>query len=188
MTSRLLPFLSLIAAIGIFFAYVSPLWNGRIAQATQAITEDDKALASAAAYVKRQNELAAEAAAIDPAALARLETFLPDSVNNVGLVLDLDALAERAGLALSSADVSAVNDQETGAGGAGAPIAAGESIDPVGTVDLTLAAKGTYDALQQFLQGVELSARLLDVTDLSVTGSDTGVYEYEMTIRLYWLR
>ncbi|HEY4522845.1 MAG TPA: hypothetical protein VJK73_00525 [Candidatus Paceibacterota bacterium] len=183
MTSRLLPFLALVAAVGIFFAYVNPLWNGAIAQAKAAIAEDDRALASAAQYVKRQNELAAQASAIDPVALARLETYLPDSVDNVGLVLDLHALADRSGLSLESVDVAG------GSSGASASLAAGTAAaDPVGTIDLTLAATGTYEDLNTFLAGVELSARLLDMRELSVAGSDTGVYDYTMTLRLYWLR
>lgn len=183
MTSRLLPFLALVAAVGIFFAYVNPLWNGDIAAAKAAIKQDDQALASAEQYVKRQNELAAQAAAIDPIALARLETYLPDSVDNVGLVLDLNALADRTGLALASVDVAG------GSSGASASVAAGTtSGDPVGTIDLTLEAKGTYEALNAFLAGAELSERLLDARDITVAGSDTGVYDYKMTLRLYWLR
>ena len=58
----------------------------------------------------------------------------------------------------------------------------------MGTIDLTLAATGTYEDLNTFLAGVELSARLLDMRELSVAGSDTGVYDYTMTLRLYWLR
>jgi hypothetical protein len=42
--------------------------------------------------------------------------------------------------------------------------------------------------MQTFLTGIEKSARLLDVQDILVTGSDTGVYTYQMTMRLYWLR
>ena len=173
-----MPFLSIVAAIGIFFAYLSPLWNGEIAQTKAAIAQNDQALASAAQYEKRQNELAAQAAAIDPAALARLEIFLPDSVDNVGVILDLNALAARSGLAIASVDVA----------GGDAEAAVVDGGEPVGTIDMTLSAKGTYDALLAFLAGVELSARLLDMRDLVVTGSDTGVYEYGMTLRLYWLR
>ena len=199
MTSRLLPFICLVAAVGIFFAYVNPLWNGKIASAKAAIASDNQALDSAAAYVKRENELAAQMNAIDPASLAHLKTFLPDSVDNVGLTLDLNALAARSGLTLSSIDVANAG-ANSGTGGApastqpaamGAPasgVTVGGGTDPVGTVDMTVAAKGTYGALQSFLKGVELSQRLLDVTDLTVTGSDSGLYTYQMTLRLYWLR
>jgi hypothetical protein len=52
-----------------------------------------------------------------------------------------------------------------------------------------MAASGSFSALQAFLHGVEQSARLLDLRSLTVQGSDTGgVYKYQMTIRLYWLR
>ena len=58
----------------------------------------------------------------------------------------------------------------------------------IGSVDLTLTATGTYKAFRTFLSGIERSARMLDVIRVSVRGSDTGVYAYSMTIRLYWLR
>lgn len=185
MTSRLLPFFSLVLAVGIFFGYVSPLWNGKVADAKAAIADDNKALEAAERYVERQNQLATERAAIDPTALARLEKFLPDSVDNVGMILDLDALGTRAGLALTSIDAtnSSTASQATGASGASVV-----PNDPIGTVDLTIDATGTYSALQAFLDGVERSERLLDVRDITVTGSNTGIYAYHLTLRLYWLR
>ena len=183
MTSRLLPFLSLVAAVGIFFAYINPLWTGQIAQEKAAIASDDQALASANQFVKRENELATQMNAIDPSALSRLETFLPDSVDNVGLILDLNALAARSGVEIDSVDVA-------GQGGTASAQAAAvtDGSGPVGSIDMLISAKGTYDALVKFLQGVELSERLLDVTDLTVNGSTNGVYTYQMSIRIYWLR
>ena len=185
MTNRLLPLLSLVLAVGLFFGYVSPVWNGKIASAKAAIADDNRALDSARRYVERQNQLAAERDAIDPAALARLEIFLPDSVDNVGIILDLNALGTRSGLALSSIDVANSSEQSGNPGSDVSPVIPS---NPVGTVDLTLSATGTYSALQAFLEGVERSARLLDVQDVTVAGSNTGVYDYHLTLRLYWLR
>jgi len=183
MTSRLLPFFSLMLAVGIFFSYVSPVWSGDVANAKAAIADDNKALESAKRYVARQNELAAERDAIDPAALARLEKFLPDSVDNVGMILDLDALGTRAGLALTSIDATNSSTASSQEGGV-----ASVTNDPIGTIDLTMDAGGTYGALQDFLDGVERSQRLLDVREITVTGSNTGIYDYHIILRLYWLR
>ena len=61
------------------------------------IASDNKALAAAITYATQQNELAAARNAIDPADLNRLVAFLPSSVDNVGLILDLNALAARSG-------------------------------------------------------------------------------------------
>lgn len=183
MTSRILPFFSFVLALGLFFAYTAPLWTGAVAASKAAIAQDTTALASAKHYVARENELAQQRDAIDPTALARLATFLPDSVDNVGLILDIDALAAHSGLALASIDVA-----NSSAGGQNAVSADGTTPGPIGTIDLTLAATGTYNALQTFLAGVERSERLLDVRDITVKSAATGVYTYQVTLRLYWLR
>lgn len=183
MNNRLLPLFALLVALGIFFAYVNPTWNGSIAATKAAIASDEAALAAASAYTAQQNALASARNAIDPANLARLATFLPDSVNNVGLILDLNALAARSGLSLANIDVVTATAR---ASVPGALPAAG--INPVGSVNLSLSAVGSYAALKAFLVGIERSARILDVQDIVVKGSDTGVYNYQMKLRLYWLR
>lgn len=189
MNSRILPALALMLAIGIFFAYVNPTWSGAIAATNAAIALDDEALAAADQYAKQQNALASARAEISQENLARLSTFLPDSVDNVGLILNLNALAARSGLSLANIDVltdTSNTVQNTSGATAGARSAAAKN--PVGSINLSLSAVGTFTALQAFLHGVERSARLLDVQDLVVKGSDTGVYSYQMTLRLYWLR
>ena len=183
MNNRILPLAALLAAIGIIFFYVAPTWSGSIAETKAKIASDDEALRAATEYAEHQNELAAKRNAIDLGSLERLATFLPDSVDNVGIILDLNALAARSGLSLVNVDVTSDSgsaDTRT----KGIPV--GQS--PVGSVDLALSAVGPYAALQTFLAGVEQSVRLLDVRDIVVKGSDTGVYNYQLQLRLYWLR
>jgi hypothetical protein len=185
MNSRVLPLIALAAAIGIFFAYVNPTWSGPVAAARDAIALDDSALAAAKEYAARQNELSAERANIDPESLERIMTLLPDSVDNVGLILDVNALAARSGISLSNIDVATADGgAKSGAQGA-LPIA---TANPIGSINLSLTALGTFAAFQTFMDGIERSARLLDVQDIVVKGSDTGVYTYQVTLRLYWLR
>ena len=187
MSTRVLPTLALMISVGIFFAYVRPVWSGPITETKAAIQSNKKALVAASAYKMRESELAAARDSIDPANLARLATFLPDSVDNVGLILNINALAARSGILLSNIDVAANNSAASGDTNAdGTPSIA--SVDPIGSIDLSLSATGSYASLQAFLKGIEKSARLLDIREILVTGSDTGVYTYRMTMRLYWLR
>ncbi len=181
--NRILPLFALMVAIGIFFGYVRPAWTVTIAATKDAIASDEQALAAASTYTARQNTLADARNAIDPANLERLAVFLPDSVDNVGLILDLNALAARSGLSISNIDVT-TNAAATPAAGT-LPAA---HANPTGSIDLSISAVGTYGALQSFLMGVEKSERLLDVRDIVVRGSDTGVYNYQMKLRLFWLR
>jgi len=185
MSDRIIPMFAFLAAIGIFFSYIHPTWTGAIAETRASIVANDEALEAASAYTAQQNALAAARNAIDPANLERLSIFLPDSVDNVGLILDLNALASRSGIVLSNIDVATETSSANTTSRAAAP---GARVDPVGSVDLTLSAVGTYSALQTFLMGIERSARILEVRDLTVRGSDTGVYGYQMKIRLFWLR
>ena len=180
MKSNFLPIIAFLAAIGIFFVYVSPTWSGSIATTKAAIKSDNQALDAVKKYIAQENELATKRSQIDPQDLARLSVFLPDSVDNVRLILDLNALAAHTGLSLSS-----INVAKNAMSGSTAEVDSGGS--PVGAVDLSLSAVGTYTAFQRFLTGVEKSERLLDVKDLTMTGSDTGVYTYQMNLRLYWL-
>ena len=184
--NRVLQLFALVVAIGIFFIYIRPTWSGSIADTKAAIASDDHALKAAGEYAAQQNELASARNEIDPTNLTRLSTLLPDSVDNVVLILDLNALAARSGLSLSNIDViaGATNSKEVAASGALSAL----DTNPLGSIDLSLSAIGTYAALQSFLVGVEKSARLLDIRDVVVKGSDTGVYIYLMTLSLYWLR
>ncbi len=180
MNSRVLPALALILSVGIFFVYVKPTWSGPLKETKVAIVNYEQALVAADEYKKKQNALTSARNAIDQENLNRLSVFLPDSVDNVSLILDINALAARSGLSLANIDV-VINDSTTGNDGIG-------KANPVGSVDLSLSAIGTYSALQAFLVGIEKSARLLDVLDITVNGSETGVYNYKMIMRLYWLR
>lgn len=186
MNSRILPAVALLIAVGIFFVYVNPTWTGSIRTARATIKNSDQAIAAAEQYTARQNQLAAERDAIDPAQLAALSTFLPDSVDNVQLIIDLNALAARSGLSVADIDVVADAFGESSAESDTGAI--GTDSSPVNSVDLSLSASGTFAALQTFLKGIEKSARLLDVQDLVVQGSETGIYNYQMTMHLYWLR
>jgi len=180
MNGRTLPILALLVAAGIFFGYVHQMWTGEISATKAAIASDDKALAAASEYGSQQNELASARNAIDQVSMDRLTVLLPDSVDNVGLILDLNALAARNGISISNIDVMAdTKPADT------TPLS---GKNPVGSIDLSLSAIGSYASLQNFLTDVEKSRRLLDVRDITIKGSDTGVYNYHMTLRLYWLR
>lgn len=185
MTNRIVPLFAFIIAIVIFFTYIEPTWTGSIAAAKAAIGTDNQTLQIAQNYSTEQDKLNSEKNAIDPANLTRLQAFLPDSADNVGIILDLNALAAHSGIVLSKVDVAANSNGSSNTAAANSGNVVQNSIN---SVDLSVSAIGTFAALQTFLASIEQSERLLDVQKLSVTGSDTGVYSYDMTLRLYWLQ
>jgi len=182
--NRFFPVVALIIAIGLFFGYINPTRTGFIAATKAQIDSYDAALEAAERFKERENELIIAKANIPSDGLARLETFLPDGVDNVQIILDLNTLAARSGVTLSDFDTTAPTGENT-------PTEIGfeqDSQGPVDSIELTISATGTYASFRSFLDGIESSLRLLDVVAVSVDDSATGVYTYDMTVRLYWLR
>ncbi|MBU6214587.1 type 4a pilus biogenesis protein PilO [Patescibacteria group bacterium] len=183
MNSRTLSIVAVIVALGIFFGYINPTLSGSIADTKTKIASDDKALAAASSFAAQVKRLTDAQNTIGSANLARLMLLLPDSVNNIGLILDLNALAAKSSISVSAIDVSPIAQASATVPGTGPGIQSPEQ-----SMDFSLTLVGTYSAFKTFLAGIEKSQRLLDVQDLSIQGSDTGVYTYKLKIRLYWLR
>jgi len=181
-----MPLLLIIFAIAVVFVYIRPTFGGPIADAKAKIESYSSALAAADRFQQKEAELTQSRAQIPPESLQRLQAFLPDGVNNVQLILDLDALAARSGVTLSNFNIEdASNDSSNNTSSGQLALAAS---GPVESLDLTMTATGSYGAFRTFLGGIEQSLRPLDVTSLHVKDSDTGVYSYDMTVRIYWLK
>ena len=172
----LIPIALVLISIGIYFLYISPTYNGSIATTQAQIAGYDSALTASAAYTTKENQLASERNAIPGDQLNRLGTFLPDSLDNVQMILDLDALAARSGLVLTNFSTTIPTPDSTQAKG------------NTSQVEIGVSATGSYAALQTFLLGIEHSLRLIDLISLGVKESDSGVYTYQMTFHLYSLQ
>lgn len=185
MIGRLLPVFLILIAIGIFAGYINPTYTGTILPLEAEIAQYNSTLSAAADFNKKEAQLAADRAAIPADSITRLEAFLPDGVDNVQLILDLNALAARSGVQLSNFSIkdSAASNGITSGGNL--PLESGAKATD--SLDLSVTAVGTYSAFRTFLAGAELSLRPLDVVQLTVTPSATGVYTYNMTFRIYWL-
>lgn len=200
--SRLIPVLLIIGAIGLFIGYTQPTYNGSVVALKGEIENLDSALQAARQFRQKEAQLTQQRSELSQEQLGRLEAFLPDNVDNVQLIVDLNSLAARSGVQLSEFNI--VGD-ETGSNAtpAGtAPLTAGtepqqapsgstlalQSSEPTDSLELSVSATGSYAAFRTFLAGVEQSLRPLDVIELSVQDSATGVYTYDITFRLYWLR
>ena len=196
----------------IFFAFTKPTYDST--QAIQAqITQYNAALDKATKLQTLKQTLLSRYNSFDPADLARLQTMLPDQVNNIGLILDLDTLANQYGLSLanvgiaSSASGSGSSGQSTsGGGGNTTPI--GTLATPYESLDVTFTIHCTYAQFIQYITSLETSLRIVDLVGLSVSGGgiaanssapslalvsatssgDTNVYTFDVTLRTYWLK
>jgi hypothetical protein len=195
--SRLIPIVAILFAIGLFLLYIRPTYSGVIHDTQQQIASYDQALVAADRFQAKEAQLTQARSQIPPESLARLNAFLPDGVDNVQLILDMDALAARSGITLSdfntqnsNSPASAPQTNASTPAQINQPIPTGAALtssSPVDSLSLTFKATGTYSSFRNFLSGMENSLRPLDVMNLDVTQSANGVYTYGMTVRIYWL-
>lgn len=184
MTSRILPVVIILIALGLFFGYVHPTYTGSVAELRTEIRSYDSALEAADAYREREAELLAEKNAIPAEGLARIEAFLPDGVDNVQLILDLNALADRTDMLLSDFDITEVDQDFDETNPERIPLASDGLVE---AIELSVSGVGSYESFKTFLDGVEWSLRPLDLVELNISQSDTGIYNYDMHFRIYWL-
>jgi Tfp pilus assembly protein PilO len=57
-----------------------------------------------------------------------------------------------------------------------------------GTVGISFSVTASYDNFQNFLTDLEKSLRLVEITDLSVNGNNTGLYDFSVGLKTYWLK
>lgn len=186
----LLTLVLLAGSIALFVMYTMPTYDS--ARETQVkITEYDSALSKADELQRLKQQLLSRYNAFNPIDIDRLKKLLPDHVDNVRLVLDLDTLASKHGFALQNVVIDAQ----------GLTAGSGEETQVIGaerrtfdSLTLQFATTGTYPAFVDFMKALEGSLRIVDMVDLKMdpnlatTAQGEPSYRFDVTLRTYWLR
>lgn len=181
-------------AIGIFFMYTQPTYDAT--RSVQAEVEQyNQALNKAAELQQVKQALLTRYNSFNPEDLSRLQKLLPDHVDNVRLVLDLDSLAARHGMALQSVVISSPKGDSTEGTASGAIGTGRQKYD---SLTLRFSTRASYPAFVKFLEDIESSLRIVDLVSLNLSpettssASDTPtgepMYRYDITLRTYWLK
>jgi hypothetical protein len=192
MNEKLAPLGLIILAIGLAYFYIYPTYTDGIVAKQEQVATYSTALDAATKFTNNEKNLLAQSQNISASDLARLEWYMPDSIDKMRFVDSLNHLGITDGVALSGYSIAVA--PSSGAGTAAtssdaartpaSPNAAGAT----NSLDVGVTGVGTYDSFQALMLAIEQSAPILDVTQLSIKGTDTGVYTYSMNIRTYWLK
>ena len=179
----LLPIFFIIVSVVIFFAYIDGAYQD-IRQLRAEIAGYDEALKRSKELQAIRDTLLSRYNTFSQSQLDRIEKLLPDNIDNVRLVLEIDSIAARYGMRVSSIVVSSgATTQADGVVGPGT--------DTYNTVELSFRTAASYDDFMAFLRDLESSLRIVDVTSLAFSapdGIDADGYEYSLSIITYWLK
>lgn len=184
---NLLPIVLIVIAIGLFFLYISPAY-GQVETLMTQKSDYATALAKAADVGVLRDQLLTKYNSFSQDNLARLNTLVPDSVNTVKLVTDLNSVASAYGITISKVTVT---DQVADNGTSVSTDQTTSQRPPYNTTNVSFQFSATYPHLVQFLESLEKSLQVVDVTkvsfDVPEDGINTGVYDYTVGVQTYYL-
>jgi Tfp pilus assembly protein PilO len=181
----------LIIAVAIYFSYTQGVWND-INSPGGVVTQNaayQSAIASAQKLITLRDQAKSDYANISPADQDRLSKMLPTSVDNIRLIIDLNNLAAQHNLVFKDIKAS-VADQSNAATAPTQPTVPGAisiAIPKLDTVNVSFGVTATYSQFLSLMEDIESTLRIMDVTGLSVTSSDTGLYSFSVQITTYWV-
>lgn len=145
----------------------------------------DNALTKSKELIKVRDQLLTKRNALHIEDLQKLGKMLPDNVDNIRLIIDIDNMAAKRGIPLKNVTLGEISDSTT----ARDPLAVAESGSPVGSVALTFTVSTTYENLLALITDLEHSLRIVDIEEISfAVGEVSSVIDYTITVRTYWLR
>ena len=167
MIKRITPLLFFLVALGLFFLFIVPQYEIVRAKQQQIKILND-ALNNSKKVQAARDTLLTTYNSIGAVELDRLKKILPDNVDNVRLILELDRIATRNSMILQN-----VSTREDARGDAGA---FGPDDSSFGKIRLNFSLAGRYESLVSFLQQMEQSLRVVDVVALSFTRGRGDLY------------
>ncbi|MCC6290798.1 type 4a pilus biogenesis protein PilO [Candidatus Nomurabacteria bacterium] len=180
MKNFLLPLIVLIAAVAIFFSLSRPLLAD-IAVLRLEKAKLETGLDNARKLQEVRDELIKISREFPKEDLDRLNKMLPDNVDNVRLIIDINNLARGSGMSIRNIKIK--SDQ-----GGTDPQVIADSGQKKGAVTLAFSVAGPYANFEDFLQRLARSLRLVDVTDVSFSSNEKNFYEYSVELQTYWLK
>lgn len=182
MIRLLIPIIFIGTAIGLFVVYTNPTYQTIKGLQVQNNSYDE-ALTKAQKLRSLRDELLQKRNTITSSDLQKLSHVLPDNVDNIRLIIDVNHIAAQHNLILTNVDLGDLGQGQKSkpdAGGAG-------DGNQIGSVVIGFSITSDYDSLLSFLHDLEHSQRLLDIQKFSLTTSPTGQILLTLSVRTYWL-
>lgn len=180
MSRYIFPLLLILSALGIFLAGIKPMLAKIDSQKIEERTAK-LALENTTNLFEIQEALLEKYKVITPEDRVRLLKLVPDQVDNVRFIIDIDAVAGKFGMKIGNLQL------------AGDPAATDSSVigpdgKTYGTITLQFDITGSYGAVRAFLADLDSSLRLVDVDTVEFLAGDADKNKYTIKVRTYWLK
>jgi Tfp pilus assembly protein PilO len=185
------PIIMTIAAIGLFVVFTNPAYK-EISSLRTVQAAYDQALNNSQQLLKVRNDLMVKFNNLSLSDKDRLTKLMPDTVDNIRLIIDTQNIAIGHGMTLKDIKYDA-RAQSNATNTTTAPATPGQlaaSQKDYGTFELEFSVTGTYQNFLAFITDIEQSLRLVDIESVTFQAPEAGSanMKYVIRIRTYWLK
>jgi Tfp pilus assembly protein PilO len=181
----LTPIILILVSVGVFFFFIDPQ-KKELNVKLEEKNKNEVTMQKATELRVANGALNESYKKISKEERAKLSQILPDTVDNVRLILDINNIATKYGILLKGISISGGPADE------GKEVSRGTSASAAGqlygTIQLSFSFSASYDIFKLFVKDLEDSLRLVDITDISIGSSEGDFYNYSITLNTYWLR
>ncbi len=188
----------ILVSLGVFFFYIDPQYK-KVQQQQAEIAQNKKIIDIANKLNVRKEELSNKFNQISDEEKVELEKLLPDTVDNVRLIIDMNNIAEKFGIVVR--DIS-INTEDTKSGSKTVTsqksnfdgVLEENSIKyvdttKIGVISFSFSVSAKYEVFLEFLKQLENTLRLVDIRSIQVSrGAQSTFYDYRVTLDTYWLK
>ncbi len=183
----------IVLAIGLY-ATVTRAKIDEIKSVQAVNNEYSTALSNADKLIKVRDRVLEDFNKISEDDKTRIDKMIPNTVDNIRLIIDLDSIGNKHGVTLNNIRANA-NKTDSGSqvSGVKVPKTTGGyqnviSTPILDTVSVSFSVTASYSQFIDFLKDIEANLRIMDITKLTLTANDTGTYDFGVELRTYWLR
>ncbi len=187
------PAILILASLGLFFVYTNPTYKALGALHVKQAAYDE-ALTNSKKLLDIRNTISDKFNTISDDDKAKLMKLMPDNVDNIRLIIDIQSIARQYGMLPRDIKFDpASNAPAPSTAGSFGTQTAGQltaAKKDYGTFELEFSVAGTYENFTAFIRNLETSLRLVDIESIGFSSMQaTGnTYKYTIKIKTYWLK
>lgn len=177
---QLTPIILLIVSVGLYFTYIEPTFENVLALRGQE-TKFDQAKEDATRAIEVREKINTKYRNIDKEDIERLQKFLPNSVNNGQIILDIDKIASKYGIRLN--DIRFQDEKISSRNNVSAKT---ETLYK--PIIFKFKIETTYNNFLLFIKDMEKSLQLMDINEINVSVvEESNIVNFNLSIVLYAL-
>ena len=191
----ILPIILIGISITSFFLFIDPYYK-EMSTLKQKESSYDGALTNSKTLENERDKLTQKFNSFDKNNLDKLSKLLPDSVDNIRLILEIEKIAAPYGMVLKDVKYDTIEKDSMTTKTVGLQPNTPVVRKDYDVWELGFSIQGTYNNFYNFVKDLERNLRIVDVISVEFSSNAgiginpalSSIYKYDFKIKTYWLK